>query len=323
MNVRLHRNATTTPRIRREIQQSSDSVAVLAKRFGVTAPTVRTWKNRDFVEDVSHTAHRLQTTLTPAQEGVVVELRKLLLLSLDDLLVVTREFINPAVSRSGLDRCLRRHGVSRLADLKPKSEKAPYKTFKDYEPGYVHIDIKYLPQMPEEDQRTYLFVAIDRATRWVHVEIKPSKSAASARAFLNQVIKQAPFNIKTLLTDNDKAFTDRVTAQGTRVPTGKHLLDRLCAQHDIDHRLIPIRRPQTNGMVERFNGRIAEVLATTRFKSGEELAETLRRYVYLYNQQIPQQALGHHPPIHALKQWQDTHPHLFNKRVRNRPGHDT
>ena len=195
MNVRLHRNATTTPRIRREIQQSSDSVAVLAKRFGVTAPTVRTWKNRDFVEDVSHTAHRLQTTLTPAQEGVVVELRKLLLLSLDDLLVVTREFINPAVSRSGLDRCLRRHGVSRLADLKPKSEKAPYKTFKDYEPGYVHIDIKYLPQMPDEDHRQYLFVAIDRATRHVHVALKRSKSARSARAFLKEVIAKAPYRI--------------------------------------------------------------------------------------------------------------------------------
>jgi len=322
MQVRLHRNATTTPRIRHEIQQSKDSIAVLARRYGVTEPTIRTWKNRDFVEDVSHTAHRLQTTLTPAQEVVVVEMRQLLLLSLDDLLVVTREFINADVSRSGLDRCLRRHGVSRLADLKPKPEKAKFKTFKDYEPGYVHVDIKYLPQMPDQDHRAYLFVAIDRASRWVHVEIKQNKSAASAKAFLNQVIKRAPFKIKTLLTDNDKAFTDRVTAQGSRRPTGNHLLDQLCQQHDIDHRLIPIRRPQTNGMVERFNGRIAEVLATTRFKSGEELTETLQRYIYLYNQHIPQQALGHHPPIHALKEWQTTHPHLFHKQVKNRPGRD-
>lgn len=84
---------------------------------------------------------------------MVVELRKLLLLSLDDLLVVTRELINPAVSRSGLDRCLRRHGVSRLRDL-PKPEKAPYQTFKDYEPGYVRVDIKYLPPMPDQAHRT-------------------------------------------------------------------------------------------------------------------------------------------------------------------------
>lgn len=76
-------------------------------------------------------------------------------------------------------------------------------------------------------------------------------------------------------------------------------------------------------MVERFNGRIAEVLTTTRLKSGEELAEPLRRFVYLYNQQIPQQGLGHYPPIHALEQWQTSHPHLFNKQVKNRPGPDS
>lgn len=93
--------------------------------------------------------------------------------------------------------------------------------------------------MPDQAHRTYLFVAIDRATRWIYVEIKQSKSAASAKAFLNQLIKQARFNIKTLLTDNDKAFTDRVTAQGNRTSTGDHLFDQLCATHAIDHRLIP------------------------------------------------------------------------------------
>jgi len=51
----------------------------------------------------------------------VVQLRKTLLLSLDDLRVTVREFINPAVSRSGLDRCLRRHKVSNLRDVIPET----------------------------------------------------------------------------------------------------------------------------------------------------------------------------------------------------------
>jgi hypothetical protein len=42
------------------------------------------------------------------QEPIVVELRRLLELPLDDLLVVTRRFINPDVSRSGLNRLLQR-----------------------------------------------------------------------------------------------------------------------------------------------------------------------------------------------------------------------
>ena len=77
---------------------------------------------RDSVHDRSHTPHHLQTTLTPAQEAVAVELRKALLVSLDDLLALLREFLNPNVFRSGLDRCLRRHGVGSLRDLKAKDE---------------------------------------------------------------------------------------------------------------------------------------------------------------------------------------------------------
>src|SRR5690625_1960125 len=122
MNIRLHVNAVTTPRIRREIQASTESHVALAARYNVSIDTIRRWRQRDDVQDRSHTPHRLQTTLTPAQEAVVVELRRLLLLPLDDLLVVAREFLNPDVSRSGLDHCLRRHGVSRLRDLRSAVE---------------------------------------------------------------------------------------------------------------------------------------------------------------------------------------------------------
>ena len=100
-------------------------------------------------------AHRLQTTLTPAQEAVAVALRKTLPVSLDDLLAVMREFLNPDVSRSGLDRCLRRHGVGNLRDLKAKVARPGYSGFKAYEPGYLHIDVKDLPQMADQTSRRY------------------------------------------------------------------------------------------------------------------------------------------------------------------------
>ena len=83
--------------------------------------------------------------MTPAQEAVAVALRTTLLVSLDDLLAVVREFLNPNASRSGLDRCLRRHGVGNLRDLKDKAPRPKHSAFKAYEPGYIHIDVKYLP----------------------------------------------------------------------------------------------------------------------------------------------------------------------------------
>jgi hypothetical protein len=67
--------------------------------------------------------------------------------SLYDLLAVVREFLNPDVSRSGLDRCLRRHRVGNLRDLQAKATRPKHSGFKAYEPGYLHIDVKYLPHL--------------------------------------------------------------------------------------------------------------------------------------------------------------------------------
>ena len=155
MLISLHKNATTTPAIRRAIQTSTASTAELARQYGLALDTVRKWRRRDSVEDLSHTPHRLQKTLNDGQEALVVYLRTEFRLSLDDLLAVIHEFIEPSMSRSALDRMLRLHGVSRRPS--PASEPTtPPKRFKAYEPGYVHIDVKYLPQMQDEDQRRYL-----------------------------------------------------------------------------------------------------------------------------------------------------------------------
>ena len=75
-------------------------------------------------------------------------------------------------------------------------------------------------------------------------------------------------------------------------------------------------------MIERFNGRIADILATTRFDASASLEETITRYVRLYNQHIPQKALGHIPPMAAMKKWYAKKPQLFKKRVYNQAGLD-
>ncbi|ACO73904.1 Transposase [Laribacter hongkongensis HLHK9] len=195
MIVKLHKQARTTPAIRAEIHQATGTLVELAARYHATVDTIRKWKHRESVGDRSHTAHRLQATLTLAQERIAVELRKIPHLGLDDLLVVVLEFLNQTASRSGLDRCLRRHGVGSLRDLESIPDRPVRKPFKAYDPGYFHIDVKYLPQMPDETARRYLFVAIDRATRWVFVQIRPNKTAAAAKAFLKALQMVAPCHI--------------------------------------------------------------------------------------------------------------------------------
>ncbi|MCF6199502.1 MAG: IS481 family transposase [Hyphomicrobiaceae bacterium] len=331
MNILLHKNATTTPRIREEIRNSDEPNHVLAERYNITVPTVAKWKTRDNSQDLSHRPNNLQTTLNKGQEAIVVELRKSLLLPLDDLVAVVREFISEQASRSAIDRLLRRHKLSNLNEMKRErlalenentGEKQKKKTFKDYDPGFIHIDIKYLPQMKGESSRKYLLVAIDRATRWVYLEVVNNKSAKTAAAFLKRLVAKAPFAIEKILTDNGKEFIDRFTPNGEREPTGKHAFDKQCTAHKIEHRLIKPRHPQTNGMVERFNGRISDILKTTHFNGAENLKQTMERYMRIYNHHIPQRALGHVAPIEALKQWQKKKPDLFKKRVYDLSGLD-
>jgi len=117
-----HANATTTPEMRAFIHESDLPTAVLARLLKISESTVRKWRQRESMSDASHVPKQLNTTLSEAQEYVVVELRTRLLLSLDELLVVCKQFINSHVSRAGLQRCLKRHGVSRLADMEDSGE---------------------------------------------------------------------------------------------------------------------------------------------------------------------------------------------------------
>lgn len=76
-----------------------------------------------------HTAHRPQTPLNPDQKVVVVHLRRILLLALDDLAIVTREFLYLEVLRSSLGWCPRHHSVGNLNTLKPAAPQNPHKAF--------------------------------------------------------------------------------------------------------------------------------------------------------------------------------------------------
>jgi transposase InsO family protein len=110
--------------------------------------------------------------------------------------------------------------------------------------------------MTDKASRGCVFVAIDRATRLVFISIMRRKTAAAARNFLDEVAKAAPFVISTVLTDNRKEFTNRLFGSRAKDSSGEHELDLLCDSLGIEHHLTKPRTPHTNGMIERFNGRL-------------------------------------------------------------------
>jgi len=76
-------------------------------------------------------------------------------------------------------------------------------------------------------------------------------------------------------------------------------------------------------MVERFNGRISEIVKQTTFHTSKELADTMSNYLKIYNDHIPQRNIGHLTPIQKLKEWHQKKPELFKKNDYDLSGLDT
>jgi transposase len=186
MDVILHANATTTPRVRAYIQRSRAPVAELAGELGVSETTVRRWRNRTTVADRAHTPRQLAVSLSELEEALVCELRTRLRLPLDDITEVMRRCVNARLSRSAIYRCLKRHGIARWA----KPAKPTIGLFEQACIGFIHMDLKYLPAL--ERRKSYAFVAIDRATRYVYVEIHRKRDAATAAGFLKRFLAHFP-----------------------------------------------------------------------------------------------------------------------------------
>jgi transposase InsO family protein len=271
----LHNCATTTHAVRAAIQRSQASVSEIAEQFGINQKTVRKWRARQSVEDEPMGPRSpCSSVLSREEEAVCVAFRKHTLLALDDCLYALQASI-PHLTRSSLHRLFRRHDISRLPDLKSQAE--PKKKFKSYPIGYFHIDIA---EVRTEDGKLHMFVAIDRTSKFVFVELYDKAGKMNAAKFLRHLIEAAPYTIHIILTDNGVQFTDRK-------PVGKfpdHIFDRVCRGNGIEHRLTKVNHPWTNGQVERMNRTLKEA-TVKRYHYGthDQLREHLQTFVDAYN----------------------------------------
>jgi hypothetical protein len=152
------------------------------------------------------------TVLTKEEEAAIVAFRKYTLLPLDDCLYALQPSI-PHLTRSSLHRCLQRHGISRLPEV--EGDKTKKQKFATYPIGYFHIDIA---EVQTEDGKLYMFVAVDRTSKFAHAELHPRATRTIAKDFLDNLIKAVPYKIHTVLTDNVlRAEGDRIGGQSFSV----------------------------------------------------------------------------------------------------------
>lgn len=311
----LHPRATTTEATRREIQNSQESIRKLAKRFGVNPKTVAKWKQRDTVKDLPMgPKQRRSTVLSEQEETMIVAFRSKTLLPLDDCLYALQEMI-PHLTRSSLHRCLKRHGINRL----PKSEGKPAKRrFKDYPIGYFHLDIC---QVRTDQGKLYLFVAIDRTSKFVFAELRESAKREDACAFLRRLIEAAPYQIHTILTDNGIQFAPSANAKRQ----SRLKFDTICEAHGIEHRLTKPYHPWTNGQVERMHRTLKEQTVYRYFyQTQAQLRQHLEAFIQAYNFAKRLKALqGRSPYEYICDRWRenpesfDKNPHQLTARLYN------
>jgi hypothetical protein len=237
----LHGSATTTEAVRRAIQHSQESLRALSRRYGINQKTVAKWKKRTSAADLPTGPKEARSTvLSVEEEAVVVAFRRHTLLPLDDCLYALQPTI-PHLTRSSLHRCLQRHGISRLPDM--EGDKPAKKKFKSYPIGYFHIDIA---EVQTAEGKLYLFVAIDRTSKFAYAELHEKAGKLAAAGFLRNLIAIVPYTIHTILTDNGIQFTNRAQDRNAI----EHIFDRVCREHGIDHRLtkssIPGRTVRSN-----------------------------------------------------------------------------
>lgn len=298
MKIRQHKNAKTTPAIRKEIQESTLKVSALAKRFSLCDKTVRKWKNRTTTEDRSSRPHKLQTKLTTLQECMICFERKQFKKSMYDITDTLVTAI-PNLNDMSVYRCLVRNDLDSFpADFIKEERKI--RRFRHYAIGYVHIDFIYLPKI--NGKKYYTFTAIDRVSKIAFVWSYESYKMANAVDFLKRVIAFFPYAINYILTDNGLSFNYNSLPKAKQPKTKIHPFIQLCRENKIEVRQTKAYHPWTNGMVENFNKRLQyKVIKLEFFDTIEKLKEKIVAYVNKYNHDTKLRTIGRVTPAEYIR----------------------
>jgi len=130
---------------------------------------------------------------------------------------------------------------------------------------------------------------VDDHSRLAYSERHPDERAATVTGF---VARGLSFYAKHGITPR------RLLSDNAFVYRRNRSLRELLAENGIRHLLIPIRRPQVNGKVERYQQTLKREWALGQvYRSSDDRAEALSHWLRYYNERRPHSSLGGRPPI--------------------------
>jgi len=320
----LHRNARLGLAGRRRLVADIEaglSCREAARRRGVSPTTACKWWRRwseasleqqrtlACLEDRSSQPHRCPRLLSPGEQARICAARRR---SGWGPRLIAGETGHPHAT---VWRTLRRAGISR-----PPCE--PREQARRYEwpcPGdLLHIDSKRFVRFSRpghavtgERQSTgvqrrmrpgyeWVHSLVDDHSRYAHSELHRDEKAATVTGFVERGLAHfAEQGIETKRLMSDNAWTY----------TRNKALARLLADRGIRHLLIPYRRPQVNGKVERYQQTLKREWGLGQtYRSSDHRGHALTHWLRYYNERRPHSSLGGQPPT---------------SRVHNVPRHDS
>ena len=207
-------------------------------------------------------------------------------------------------SPSTVHRVLVRRGMNRLDRLDRQTGRQ-IRRYEHPHPGsLVHVDVKKLGRIPKgggwrahgrsEAVRgrgigyAYIHAAVDDHSRLAYVEVLDDERGPTAAAFWRRAaswFRAHGVVVERVMTDNAKSFL------------GVHFQQAL-AETGARHCRIPVRRPQVNGKVERFNRTMLDECAYAAvYRSEAARTRALARWVHSYNHHRSHSSIGGRPPI--------------------------
>ncbi len=296
MSQIYHSNATTNTKIREEVKYSNESTTFLSKKYNVTRGTIIKWKMRDDFKDKSSRPDNINYRLNDIEKSIAISLRKSTWMPLDEIVDILTP-VNDNYNRSNIYATLVANNINCI----PQEKKDEAKKFKEYNPGFIHIDVTYLPKL--EGKKKYLFVAIDRVTRLLFYKIYANKNAKCSNDFLEECKEYFPMIISHILTDNGGEFKNKE-------------FEGNCKKDGIELRNTKPYTPKTNGMVERVNGTIkGPTIKSRKYENYKELEVDLNKFLLYYNfnrrHGSLKRELNVRTPFEALEKWYQLDPDLF------------
>ncbi len=133
---------------------------------------------------------------------------------------------------------------------------------------------------------------VDDHSRFAYSELHRDEKAATVTGFVERglaVFAAHGIEVKRLMSDNAWTYTHNRS------------LAQLLSGHGVRHLLIPYRRPQVNGKVERYQQTLKREWALGQiYRSSDHRAKALSHWLRYYNERRPHSSLGGRPPINRV-----------------------